>query len=103
MAIIPENRLKELEADWSRMPLTGELQSLVASYRAETARVGITYDLKISDIPEKLERKIAEAIWVSNGGILRLLDEAARTGSNLNDQQRLCWKQAKAVVAALVT
>lgn len=50
---------------------------------------------------EALLRKIAEAIWTADGGVLRLLDEIARPNSNLNDQQRKCWKQAKAVLAAL--
>lgn len=50
---------------------------------------------------EALLRKIAEALWAANGGIPRLLNEIARPGSNLNQQQSLCWKQATAVYSTL--
>lgn len=52
------------------------------------------------DLPA-LERKIADAIWKANGAPLRLLDEITRPGTILDEQQRKCWKQAKAVAAAL--
>jgi hypothetical protein len=50
-----------------------------------------------------LERKIAEAIWAADGGLLRLLDEITRPNTMLNEQQNKCWKQARAVLAKLAT
>ena len=50
---------------------------------------------------EKLLRKIAEAIWTSDGAILRLLDEPARPNTGLADQQSRCWREARAVMEAL--
>lgn len=50
---------------------------------------------------EKLERKVAQAIWNATGTPPRLLDEITAPNTDLNRQQRLCWKQARAVVAAL--
>lgn len=50
---------------------------------------------------ERLLRKIAAAIWTADGAILRLLDEPARPDTNLTDQQAKCWRQARAVLAAL--
>lgn len=43
----------------------------------------------------------AEAIWTPHGSPFRLLHEISRPGSNLDEQQSRCWKQARAVVAAL--
>jgi hypothetical protein len=52
---------------------------------------------------ETILRRIAEAIWSTNGSPARLLDEIARPDSDLNRQQSKCWKQARAVYAALFT
>lgn len=54
-----------------------------------------------ADLRAELERKAAEAIWRANDGLPRLLDEICRPGSKLAEQQSRCWKQARAVVAAL--
>lgn len=50
---------------------------------------------------EKLLRKIAVAIWKGTNGIERLLDEPARYGSSLAEQQFRCWQQARSVYDAL--
>jgi len=52
-------------------------------------------------LDERLLRKIAEAIWSTKGSPMRLLDEICTPNSNLNQQQRQCWKEANAVYAAL--
>lgn len=53
------------------------------------------------DAKEALTRKVALAIWSAHATPMRLLDEITRPGTNLDKQQSLCWKQARAVVAAL--
>ena len=50
---------------------------------------------------DAMERKIAEAIWAATGGLPRLLYEIARPGTELNRQQSLCFKQARAALAAI--
>lgn len=50
---------------------------------------------------DKLLRKIAVAIWTSHGAIPRLLDEPARLGSTLQEEQSRCWTEAHAVMKAL--
>lgn len=55
----------------------------------------------LADKREALEREITEAIWSATGGLPRLLYETCRPGTNLDEQQSLCRKQASAVMAAL--
>jgi hypothetical protein len=50
---------------------------------------------------EPLLRKVAEALWTADGGVLRLLDEITRPGTELERQQSACWRRARAVLAAL--
>jgi hypothetical protein len=65
--------------------------------------VGGTGSALASVMDETILRRIAEAIWSTNGSPARLLDEIARPDSDLNRQQSKCWKQARAVYAALFT
>lgn len=53
------------------------------------------------DLKAERELLAAEAIWEAQGGVLRIFREIARAGSELDKQQSLCRKQARAVVAAL--
>jgi hypothetical protein len=51
---------------------------------------------------EQIVRRIAETIWAARGAIPRLLDERqSRKNSHLRQQQEQCWKEARAVYAAL--
>lgn len=50
---------------------------------------------------EALLRKIAEAIWSTKDTPMRLLDEISRPDTNLNREQRKCWKEAGAVYETL--
>ena len=52
-------------------------------------------------VGDTLLRKIAVAIWTSRGAIPRLLDEPARFGSTLQEEQSRCWTEAEAVMKAL--
>lgn len=55
----------------------------------------------VSDLRAVRENLAAVAIWEAQGGILPLFHEIVRRGSELEEQQNLCRKQAKAVVDAL--
>jgi len=51
--------------------------------------------------PVVFKTKAAEAIWAVSKTPLRLLDEISRPNSALSESQATCWKQARAVIAAI--